>query len=66
MFEYAISCGEGTLLDYGVSEADSSFYGTESLYQYFTASYDLDVSFAIYNPATVIIGPASPDCVTGQ
>lgn len=63
MFEYAVSAGEGTLLDYGVSEnylngfcPDLPFY----------ADYGGEVIFDDIKALTVIIGPASPDCTTGQ
>lgn len=49
--EYAISCGEGTLLEYGVWDLESDFTPTnpENLPENFT----------------VIMSPCSADCQTG-
>lgn len=52
MFEYAISQGPGTLIDYGKFEdLDDVLYMIE---------------FNGYEQNTVIVSPASPDCETGE
>jgi len=63
MFEYAISCGEGTLLDYGCTDdvsLDTLDVPIYKSWQFETFIYDER------NPNTFIIGPASPDCLTGR
>ena len=62
MFEYAISCGEGTLLDYGVLEE------IEFLWIVTRLDYtDVYVSDQIKNGnQTVICAPVSWRCETGE
>jgi len=63
MFEYAISCGEGTLLDYGMMNADEDLHWKVFP---FDSNIDMDVLFEPDQGKTVILGPASPDCLTGK
>ena len=63
MFEYAISCGEGTLLDYGVADELDGIKAPDG-FDLFFSDYG---GGSFFEPeATVILGPASPDCQTGK
>lgn len=63
MVEYAISGGSGTLLHYGVMNADEDLH-----YRVFPfdSNIYMDVLFQPQEGKTVILGPASPDCQTGK
>lgn len=68
MFEYAISAGEGTLLDYGTAHATAlnCRLGFEdyppSVYFYESG----DVVYSFQNNSEAVIRPACGDCATGQ
>ena len=63
MFEFCISAGEGTLLDYGMVNADEDLH-----YRVFPfgSNIDMEVLFQPQEGKTVILSPASPDCQTGK
>ena len=71
MFEYAISRGEGTLLDYGVARStflneilpDFGYdgYGRCSLQENGTVLVEGEDY-----PTRVVFSPAGPDCETGE
>lgn len=62
MFEFCVSAGEGTLLDYGVcDESDLLWKVTRLDYA------DVYIREEIKDGnQTVMFRPASPDCLTGQ
>lgn len=62
-FEFAVSAGEGTLLEYGVREQLDGIKGT-GVVDVFYSDWGGE---CLFEPeATVILGPAGEDCVTGE
>ena len=66
--EYAISAGEGALVDYGV--ADTLDIDESGVYVYDTYGHICTLQDAFYcgnhGPLTVISAPCSEDCQTGK
>lgn len=72
MFEFAISCGEGTLLDYGITDNRDSVIGDvakswaiEAINPYSCLPSDFDLKDWL-SKKTISIRPASQDCQTGK
>ena len=66
MFEYAISCGEGTLLDYGIGDEYriKSLCGLNAYIEYEDCIvFDFN---DLPQGETFMFSPASPDCQTGK
>lgn len=63
LIEYAISAGEGTLVDYGVQDR---FADVDRWCKLFSGGWDGSVGFDADPGQTVIIGPAPDDCTTGE
>lgn len=67
MFEYAISAGEGTLLDYG-KVVDQRYQTLWSTISELNSDYNGIYNMRYFKDGILILEifrPASPDCVTG-
>lgn len=58
LFEYVISAGPGTLIDYGLCWDGLEGVGVKDIYEL--------TGFAEDNGYTFLMSPCSVDCVTGQ
>lgn len=56
LYEYAISDGEGTLLEHGIAQWEHSEHNR---------SIDIIADYAIDEELTIIISPCADDCLTG-